>query len=96
MVKHQKLNEMDLLEGQTEEITMMDLRYGPGEIMDQVILGKTFTITRKGKRVAVKQLLAAGGRRDGADQGRMRQPLWVLERCNATLDESDAAEALDL
>ena len=48
-----KLKDMNLLEGQSEEITIMDLRRGPGNIMDQVELGKTYTITRRGKGVAV-------------------------------------------
>ena len=51
MVK--RLADMNLLEGQTEEITVMDLRRGPGDILAQVALGKVFTITKAGKPVAV-------------------------------------------
>lgn len=40
------------LTGRVESITMMDLRKNPGEVMDQVELGKIFTITRAGKVVA--------------------------------------------
>ena len=48
-----KLSSMNLLEGESEEITVMDLRRGPGDILDQVELGKTYTITRNGKVMAV-------------------------------------------
>ena len=48
-----RLKDMKLLQGQTEEITMMALRKGPGDVMDQVQMGKTFIITRSGKAVAV-------------------------------------------
>lgn len=45
------LNPNTLL-GEVESITMMELRRNPGEVMDQVTLGKVFTITRGGKVVA--------------------------------------------
>ena len=48
-----RLVAMQLLTGQTEEITMMQLRKGPGDIIDQVQMGKTFTITKARKVVAV-------------------------------------------
>jgi prevent-host-death family protein len=48
-----KLTDMKLLEGQTEEITMTDLRSRPGDVVDQVQMGKEFTITKAGKVVAV-------------------------------------------
>ena len=48
-----KLSEMNLLGGQSEEITVMELRQGAGDILDQVELGKTYTITRRGKPVGV-------------------------------------------
>ncbi len=48
-----KLNESDLLVGETETITAMDLRRGPGDILTQVSMGKTFTITRNGDPIAV-------------------------------------------
>ena len=44
---------MQLLAGQTEEITMMYLRQHPGDIITQVQMGKTFTITKAGKVVAM-------------------------------------------
>ncbi|MCZ6775848.1 MAG: type II toxin-antitoxin system prevent-host-death family antitoxin [Ignavibacteria bacterium] len=47
-----KLNESDLLVGKTETITAMDLRRGPGDILTQVSMGKTFIITRNGKPIA--------------------------------------------
>lgn len=48
-----RLIAMQLLAGQTEKITMMQLRKGPGDIIDQVQMGKTFTVTKAGKVVAV-------------------------------------------
>ena len=48
-----RLTDMKLLEGQTEEISMTDLRQRPGDVIDQVQMGKTFTITKGGKTVAV-------------------------------------------
>ena len=44
---------MPLLAGQTETITMMYLRQHPGDIITQVQMGKTFTITKAGRVVAV-------------------------------------------
>ncbi len=48
-----RLTDMNLLAGQTEAITMTDLRSRPGDVVDQVQLGKTFTITKAGRVVAV-------------------------------------------
>ena len=48
-----KLSDMNLLGGESEKITVMELRQGAGDILDQVELGKTYTITRRGKPVGV-------------------------------------------
>lgn len=40
------------LSGQSETITISDLRSKPGEVFAQVALGKEFTITKSGKPVA--------------------------------------------
>ena len=48
---------MNLLQGQIEEITMMGFRAGPGDVIDSVLMGKTFIITRSGKPMAVLQRL---------------------------------------
>lgn len=47
-----ELNLTSSLNGRVESITMMELRKNPGEVMDQVELGKVFVITRGGKAVA--------------------------------------------
>lgn len=47
------LAELKLLSGQTESITMTEFRNRPGEVIDQILQGKSFTITRAGKVVAV-------------------------------------------
>lgn len=47
-----KLTDMNLLEGTTEEITVSDFRSRPGDVLAQVQLGRTFTITKNGKPVA--------------------------------------------
>jgi prevent-host-death family protein len=52
-MKNKRLTDLQLLTGQTEEITMMDLRSRPGDVMAQVQSGKTFTVTKAGKVVAV-------------------------------------------
>jgi len=44
---------MKLLKGKSEEISMTDLRSRPGDVIDQVQSGKTFTVTKSGKVVAV-------------------------------------------
>ncbi len=48
-----KLLDSDLLVGEHETITAMDLRKGPGDILTQVAMGKVFTITKQGKPIAV-------------------------------------------
>lgn len=48
-----RLTAMQLLKGKTEEISMTNLRSRPGDVIDQVQMGKTFTITKAGKVVAV-------------------------------------------
>ena len=48
-----QLAAMQLLAGQTEIITMMYLRKHPGDIITQVQMGKTFTITKAGHAVAI-------------------------------------------
>lgn len=40
------------LKGQSEEITISELRSKPGEVFAQVEMGKEFTITKSGKVVA--------------------------------------------
>jgi antitoxin (DNA-binding transcriptional repressor) of toxin-antitoxin stability system len=50
-----KLKDEVSLIGKCEEITMMDLRKTPGEILDSVCLGKQFIITKQGKRIAILQ-----------------------------------------
>lgn len=41
------------LVGRSETITMTEFRNRPGNVMAQVELGKTFTITKDGKIIAV-------------------------------------------
>jgi len=53
MSKRKQIVEMNLLDGQTEEISVMQLRQDAGDILMQVRMGKTFTITKSGKAVAV-------------------------------------------
>ena len=48
-----KLKDCISLEGLIDEISMMDLRKGPGEIITQVELGKTFVIKRANKPIAI-------------------------------------------
>lgn len=45
-------DEMDLND-RFEEITAMDFRKSPGEVLDSVRLGKTFLITKQGKPMGV-------------------------------------------
>lgn len=42
-------DEVGSLEGREETITMTELRALPGDVMDQVALGKVFSITRGGR-----------------------------------------------
>ena len=48
-----KLNEEVSLKGKIDLISMMDLRSSPGEVLNQVELGKTFIVTRRMKQVAI-------------------------------------------
>jgi prevent-host-death family protein len=48
-----RLIQMNLLAGTVEVITMTGLRQRPGDVIDQVQLGKIFTITKAGKVVAI-------------------------------------------
>jgi prevent-host-death family protein len=48
-----RLTDMKLLKGKSEGISMTDLRSRPGDVIDQVQSGKTFTVTKVGKIVAV-------------------------------------------
>lgn len=66
-----RLVAMQLLAGQTETISMMDLRSRPGDVIDQVQMGKTFTITKGGKAVAVLVPLEANAAQLGAEVRRL-------------------------
>ena len=46
------MTDMLLLTGVTEEISMTALRQRPGDVINQVQMGKTFIITKGGKTVA--------------------------------------------
>lgn len=48
------------LKGQLEEITMTELRARPGQVIDSVELGKTFTISKAGRVIAVIAPVPAG------------------------------------
>ncbi len=45
--------EVGSLSGREETITVTELRARPGDVLSQVELGKTFTITRCGKKIAI-------------------------------------------
>lgn len=47
-----KITEMNLLEGEEENITLTRLRQAPGDIFTQVQMGKTFWVTKNGKKIA--------------------------------------------
>lgn len=49
-MKH--LTDMNLFDGEMEEITMMQLRKAPGDIFAQVQMGKKFILTKSGKPIA--------------------------------------------
>ena len=52
-----RLDQEVSLVGALENISMMDLRSHPGEILTSVSLGKTFVVERNGKPIAVLQKL---------------------------------------
>lgn len=47
-----RLSELNLLSGQSETITVSEFRQAPGDVLAQVQMGKSFRITKNGKRVA--------------------------------------------
>ena len=47
-----RLKDQLCLDGQVEEITMMELRSRPGEVLTAVEMGKVYIITKNGQRVA--------------------------------------------
>lgn len=55
MTKHRRLEKSSILTGQVETITAMDFRKGPGDILLQAQMGKTFYITKNGVVVAMLQ-----------------------------------------
>ena len=48
-----KLRRIRLINDAPEELTLSDFRKEPGEIIRAVELGKTFTLTKQGRPVAV-------------------------------------------
>ena len=48
-----KLTDMKLLAGTTETISMTELRSRPGDVINQVQMGRVFNITKDGEVVAV-------------------------------------------
>lgn len=48
-----RITEEKALKGQQENITMMELRCRPGEVLTQASMGKVFIITSHSKAVAV-------------------------------------------
>jgi hypothetical protein len=48
-----RLEKSKILTGQVETITAMDFRHGPGDVLLQAQMGKTFNITRHGVIIAV-------------------------------------------
>ena len=50
---HKRLADRLLMLGKEAEITMMEFRSAPGDVIDMVIQGMTITLTRQGKPVAV-------------------------------------------
>lgn len=50
-----RLTDQQLLAGKIETITVSDFRSRPGDVLQQVQMGKQFTITKNGKIVATIQ-----------------------------------------
>ena len=48
-----RLEKSAILTGKTETITAMDFRRGPGDVLLQAQMGKTFNITKHGVVIAV-------------------------------------------
>lgn len=48
-----RLEKSAILTGQIETITCMDFRKGPGDVLLQAQMGKTFNITKNGVVIAV-------------------------------------------
>lgn len=48
-----RLEKSAILTGQTETITAMDFRRGPGDVLMQAQMGKIFNITKHGVIIAV-------------------------------------------
>ena len=48
-----RLAQQRLLEGREETITLSELRACPGDVFAQVQQGKSFTVTRQGRPIAV-------------------------------------------
>lgn len=53
IAKKKRLPDMNLLEGQTEDLPLAEFRKRTGDVIAQVQMGKVFTITKNGKAVAV-------------------------------------------
>lgn len=52
-MSRRRLDKSQILTGQTETITAMDFRKGPGDVLLQAQMGKTFNITKYGVVIAV-------------------------------------------
>lgn len=46
------IREMNLLVGESEEITAVELRQHTGDVLEQAAMGKTFVVTKSGKPIA--------------------------------------------
>lgn len=53
MAKRKKLTDSLILAGTLENITMMELRESPGDIIAQAALGRSFIISKSGRPIAV-------------------------------------------
>lgn len=52
-----RLTDSQPLRGQLEYLALQDMRAAPGDIINQVQMGKVYVITKQGKPVAVLQAL---------------------------------------